>query len=310
MRKRIKIVLFCLFAVLSVSSFGQQDPMFTLYMNDPTLINPAYAGTRGNMSLNGVFRKQWVGMQWQPTTTSISANSPFLNNTIGVGFSFMNDQIGPMQQNGFYVDYAYHLLLPNKQNLSLGLKAGFTSLNLNLLDLTVIDWDDVVLMNDYSNAFMPNFGVGAYYYTDKFYAGFSVPLLLKNGLYKDKNRYEIVSREDRVYILTGGGIFTLIEPILKLKPTVLFRAVSGSVPSAELSATLIAYDRVWLGALYRIGDATALHGRFQVTNQLQIGYSYDLTNSDLRPLNRGTHEVLINYVFTRRGERILSPRYF
>ena len=79
MRKRIKIVLFCLFAVLSVSSFGQQDPMFTLYMNDPTLINPAYAGTRGNMSLNGVFRKQWVGMQWQPTTTSISANSPFLN---------------------------------------------------------------------------------------------------------------------------------------------------------------------------------------------------------------------------------------
>jgi hypothetical protein len=105
-------------------------------------------------------------------------------------------------------------------------------------------------------------------------------------------------------------VFDLVKPVVKLKPAILTRAIFGAPPSVEASATAIFYDRVWVGLLYRVGDAVAAHLRFQLTNQLQLGYSYDLTNTDLRPHNKGTHEIMINYVFSRRGQRILSPRYF
>lgn len=311
MIRRVKIhIIFCLFTLISVSSFAQQDPLYTLYMNDPILINPAYAGTRGNLSLNGVFRKQWVGLDWQPTTTSITINSPFWKYKVGIGFSFMNDNIGPLQQTGLYIDYAYHLRFSGNRNLSLGLKTGFTNYDLNLSDLITIDWNDIVKNIDYNKPFRPNFGIGAYYFTEKFYAGFSIPLLVRNSLVDRDNTYELLGREDRAYFVTSGFVFTAIDPILKIKPTVLARAIFGAPPSIEVSATAILYDRVWFGLLYRFGDAIAANARLQINNQFQIGYSYDLTSTELRPLNKGTHEIMLNYVFTRRGERILSPRYF
>jgi type IX secretion system PorP/SprF family membrane protein len=309
-RKIKKHIIFCLFAIIAVNGFAQQDPMYTLYMNDPILINPAYAGTRGNLSLNGVFRKQWVGLDWQPTTTSVTINSPFWNNKVGIGFSFMNDKIGPMQQTGLYLDYSYHLHFTRNRNLCLGLKAGFTNLDLNIANLSVADWNDIVFTYDNTPVFLPNFGVGAYYYTDRFYVGFSIPLLLKNSFNKKENNLLLVGKEDRTYIITAGAIFTAINPILKIKPTILSRTIFGAPPSVEISATAILYDKIWFGLLYRVGDATAAHVRFQITQQFQIGYSYDLTNTDLRPHNKGTHEIMLNYVFTRRGQRIISPRYF
>jgi type IX secretion system PorP/SprF family membrane protein len=312
MMNRIKKghILFCLFALLSLSGFSQQDPMYTLYLNDPILINPAYCGSRGNLSVNGIFRKQWVGMVWQPTTTAITINSPFLNYKIGIGFSFLNDRIGPMQQTGLYLDYAYHIRFSKNRSLSLGLKAGFTNFDLDLLGLTTTEWDQYVQTNDKPNRFLPNFGIGLYYYSDWYYAGFSIPLLVKNSLKDAENTLHIIGREDRTYFLTAGMIFTIIDPVLKLRPTILARAIFGAPPSVEISATAIIYDRVWVGLLYRFGDAIAAHARVQINNQLQIGYSYDLTNTDLRPHNHGTHEIMVNYVFTRRGQRILSPRYF
>jgi type IX secretion system PorP/SprF family membrane protein len=309
-RKNRLYIIFCLFTLITVNSFAQQDPMYTLYMNDPILINPAYAGSRGNVSLNGVFRKQWVGMMWQPTTTSVTINSPFWNNKVGVGFSFMNDKIGPMQTTGLYLDYAYHIRFNKNRNLSLGLKAGFTNYYLDLANLSTTTWDDYQHSLDPSNYPLPNFGVGAYYYTDKFYVGFSIPLLLKNSIVNSENNYQVLGREDVTYFLTFGTIFTAIDPILKIKPTIMARAIFGAPPSVEISATAILYDRVWFGLLYRFGDAIAANLKLQITNQIQIGYSYDLTNTDLRPHNKGTHEIMVNYVFTRRGQRIISPRYF
>jgi len=310
MKRTKNYILFGIFVLLSISGFSQQDPMYTLYLNDPILVNPAYAGSRGDLSMNGVFRKQWVGMDWQPTTTSITVNSPFFNYKIGIGFSFMNDKIGPMQQTGIYLDYAYHLRFNNNRNLSLGLKAGFTNFDLDLLNLTTTSWDLYVQSNDKPNRFLPNFGIGAYYYTDWYYFGFSIPLLLKNSLRDAENTLEIVGREDRTIFISAGMVFDLLPPIIKLKPTIMARTIFGAPPSVEVSATAIFYDRVWFGLLYRFGDAIAAHARFQVNNQIQIGYSYDLTNTDLRPHNKGTHEIMLNYLFTRRGQRILSPRYF
>jgi len=222
----------------------------------------------------------------------------------------MNDQIGPINQTSLFLDYAFHLHFSKNSNLSLGLKAGFNDFHINLLGLSTTDADQYVQENGLTNKFLPNFGVGAYYYTDWYYAGFSIPRLVRSSLVDKENTLQIVGKEDRTYFMTFGMVFDVVKPIIKIKPTILARAIFGAPPSVEISATAIMFDRVWCGLLYRFGDAIAAHLRFQVTDQLQVGYSYDLTNNALRPHNNGTHEIMFDYVFTRRGQRILSPRYF
>lgn len=299
-----------LFTMLALVSFGQQDPMYTQYQNDPILINPAYAGSRGNLSLNGVFRKQWVGMDWPITTTSITVNSPFLNYKIGVGFTFINDQIGPQQQTGLYLDYAYHIRFPKNRTLSMGLKAGFNIFDRDLVGLNTQDYDPWIYETDRDPLFLPNVGIGAYYYTENFYTGFCIPKLFRNDLDTEENTNELIPREDRTYYIMAGYVFDAIEPVLKLKPEFLTRFITGAPPSVELSLTAIAFDTFWGGIKWRIGDAIAGSVRWQINRQLQIGYSYDFTNSRLSDYSNGTHEIYINYVFKQRGQRILSPRYF
>ncbi len=310
LRKLRKYVLISLLTVLAIYSFGQQDPMYTQYQNDPILINPAYAGSRGNLSLNGVFRKQWVGMDWSPVTTSMTINSPFLNYKIGVGFTFINDQIGPNQQTGLYIDYAYHIRFPRNRTLSLGLKAGFNSFDRDLTGLSTQDYDFYIYETNRDPLFLPNAGIGAYYYTQDYFIGFAIPKLFRNSLTPEENTLELIAREDRTYYIMAGYVFDVIDPVLKLKPEFLTRFITGAPPSVELSLTAIAFDTFWGGIKWRIGDAISGNVRWQVTRELLIGYSYDFTNSRLRNYNNGTHEVYINYVFTRRGQRILSPRYF
>lgn len=295
--------------ISGIRGFAQQDPMFTQYMNNPVLINPAYAGSQGELNFNGIFRKQWVGLEWQPTTTTFSINSPMKNNNVGVGATFINDKIGPIQQTGVYLDYAYYLEFDNRSKLSMGLMGGFNYYQKDLRGLTT--YEDDPLVNQYPVTAKPlfNAGVGLYYYSDRYFIGASVPKLLRNSLTDADNTYELIGREERHYFFTGGMVFK-VNTILKFKPTAMVRMISGAPASLEVSGTAIFYDQFWVGLTYRVQDAIAAHARVQVNSRFQVGYSYDLNNSRLRNYNWGTHEIFLSYTFTRRGQRILSPRYF
>lgn len=296
--------------VLALTGRAQQDPLFTQYMNNPVLINPAYAGSSTNLNISGVFRKQWVSMNWSPTTTTLSVSSPFRDHDVGLGFTFVNDQIGPLHQTGVYIDYARNLRFSNNRNLSLGLKAGFNYFDANLLNLIMYEYDPYIALDPHKSDFLPNFGVGVFYHTQKYYIGLSVPKLVRNSYNKQENTLEVVGREERHYYLTAGYVFTIDDPLWKFKPSMMARVVNGAPASLELSGTLIFYETVWFGLTYRFGDAIAAHARWQINDRIQLGYSYDLNNSRLRFYNHGSHEVYISYDFAFRGRRILSPRYF
>lgn len=308
-QKLLRHIIISLLLFIGLNSYGQQDPMFTQYMNNPVLINPAYAGSLGALNFNGIFRKQWVGIDWQPTTTSLSVNSPFWQYQIGVGFTFIHDKIGPLSQTGIYLDYAYHLDLDNGARFSMGLKSGFNYYQKDLRNLTTHEYDPWVASSPVNTKFLFNSGVGFYYVAEKFYAGLSVPKLLRNSLSDLENTYEIIGKEERHYFLTGGALFD-VNTILKFKPTAMLRVVNGAPFSVDVTATLIVYERLWAGLMYRFGDAVGFHARFEVSDGLQIGYSYDLTNSRLKVYNAGTHEIFFSYTIQQKGQRILSPRYF
>jgi len=284
--------------------------MFTQYMNNPLLINPSYAGSYGDLNFSGIFRKQWVGFDWQPTTTTFSIHSPFRNYKVGIGATFINDKIGPVQQTGIYFDYAYHIIFGNNAHLSLGLKTGFNYYQKDLYNLIMSDpIDKWIEMNPLSSKFMFNTGVGGYYYTEKYFVGFSIPKLIRNSFSDKDDTYQLVGKEERHMFFTGGGIFK-VNSILKIKPSTMIRVVNGSPASVEITGTAILYDKFWMGLMYRFQDAVAVHVRMQVNPRFQLAYSYDLTNSRLRSYNFGSHEIFVSYTFTKKGQRILSPRYF
>lgn len=288
---------------------AQQDPMFTQYMHNAVTINPAYAGSRGTLNFVAMARQQWVGIEGAPKTLTFSVNSPFTSNNVGVGLSVIHDEIGPTKQTGIYADYAYHLKITSKIKLALGLKGGINLYDINLLDLRGAQNDDHLTLDGNRKLYLPNFGVGSYLYSDRFYVGFSIPKILQNSLSDDKNASQYANKEERHFFLTGGIVLDISDNI-KFKPSTTLRVVSGSPVSAELSAAFLLRDRLWLGAMYRFGDSFGALLKFDVTKQLSVGYSYDLTLSDLRPYNQGTHEIYVSYDVTFKNKKILSPRYF
>lgn len=306
--KGIRILLIIIFFSCLINKVSaQQDPMFTQYMHNPVSINPAYAGSRGTMNVVAMHRQQWVGIDGSPKTLTLSLNSPFISYNVGIGLSLLYDQLGPTKQTGIYADYSYHLKVSHRTKLAFGLKGGLNMYDVNLLGLRGAEGDDHIAMYGARKMYLPNFGVGTYLYSNRFYLGLSIPKLLQNTLSDSENT--LINKEERHYFFATGVVLDVTENI-KFKPSTTVRIVSGSPVSVELSAAVLLHDRLWLGGMYRNGDALGGMVKFDITNQISLGYSYDYTLSELRPFNQGTHEVYISYDFMHRNRKTLSPRYF
>ncbi|MFY9151923.1 MAG: type IX secretion system membrane protein PorP/SprF [Prolixibacteraceae bacterium] len=308
--KRIKIYLIILFFLGIISSVSaQQDPMFTQYMHNPVSINPAYAGSRGTLNFTAMHRQQWVGINGAPKTLALSINSPFLGYNVGVGLSLLYDELGPTRQTGIYADYSYHLKMTDKVKLAFGLKGGVNVYDINLLSLIGAQNDDYVSLFGAKKLYLPNVGMGSYLYSDRFYLGLSIPKMLQNSLSDSEASLTKLDKEERHYFITGGVVVDLSENI-RFKPSTIIRIVNGAPISLELSAALLFQDKFWVGGMYRLNEAIGAMVKFDVTNQLSLGYSFDLTQSRLSTYTQGTHEVFVSYDFAFRNKKILSPRFF
>lgn len=301
--------LLLLLLPLSTSLKAQQDPMYTQYMHNPLTVNPAYAGSTDMLSAMLLAREQWVGFDGAPQSRTLTASAPITRYAIGAGLSFINDELGPVKQNSIYADFAYHLKLNSRAKLAFGIKAGFDMLQINLTNLTLNQQNDDTFSSDFSEDFILNFGLGLYYYTERFYLGVSVPRLLKNNYDNDGFNTTSYGYKERHYFMTMGALFDLNEN-LKFKPSVLTKVVWNAPVSIDLSANFILNDMLWLGAAYRIEDSMSFLIHYQLTQQLRVGYAYDMTESELRKYNQGTHEVMIAYDFQFNKKKVMTPRYF
>ena len=314
--KTIINIYFCRVAGLALSllmglsfyGFSQQDPVFTQYLNNMLTIQPAYAGISGSLNITGISRAQWVGFEGAPNTNTLTISGPLRRFNVGLGLSIVNDKWGPIRQNGVYVDYAYHVELGRDQFLSFGLKGGFNISQAYLTDLWVNDPNDQVFANDVKINFLPNLGVGIMWHSDRFFFGASAPKILKNRMQSENG--ETVYREVLHFYAMGGYVFFLSD-MLKFKPTVLYRWAERTPSFVDFSGSFLFYDRVWVGATYRMKNSYGLIFQFNVNTQLKFGYSYDQTTFHPTQVNSGTHEFLISYdfIYSRRGRQVV-PRYF
>ena len=305
-------VLLC--GLISVTgAYAQQQPLYTMYMWNQLVINPAYAGSREALTASAVWREQWVGLDGAPSTQVVSIHSPLPNESIGLGLTVQNDHIGPSNNTGVWGDFAYRLQTSEKAKLSFGLRAGFGIHQANLRDLDNIDANDPAFNSNVENNFLPNFGFGAYYYGNRGYVGISSPTIIENELNSGNNPGS--DGEDlynRHYYLVAGYVFSLSQDStgVMFKPSAVVRAVSGAPVSFDISANFLIKQKLWLGAAYRYQDAIAAIVSFQFTDHLQAGYSYDFGTSDLRNYHSGSHEIMLTYDFFSNDVKTKNPRYF
>lgn len=301
---RIKILVVLSF--IAFNSFAQQDAQFTQYMYNTVVVNPAYAGSRGAVSVFGLYRSQWIGLDGAPQTGAFSIHSPISNSRVGLGLSFVTDKIGPVEDNTISTEFSYTVPTSETWDLSFGIKASANFFNLDVSKLNPQSANDPSLIN-ISNGFSPNIGAGIYWHSDKTYFGFSVPNFIENSKYSD-NDVSVYQQRLNYYIM-GGHVFSL-SPTIDFKPAFLLKMVSGAPLQTDISANFLFNEKFTFGGAYRINAAVSAMAGVQITEGLFIGYGYDFDTTQLNNYNSGSHEIFLRFELFSSYNRIISPRFF
>lgn len=311
MKTLIKITAALVISFGSATLTAQQNPMFTHYMYNTLLVNPAYAGSREALTVTGLHRSQWIDFKGAPRTQTLTMHTPIGNEHIGVGLSMMNDRLGPTNNTSVNAQFAYRMKLNQKSKLSLGLSGGVDLYQADLNSLNTDQTGDPLFENNISNRAAPNFGFGAYYSRERFYAGVSVPNLIQNNYSETTpsgNLY--VGKQQRHYYFITGALFNLTQG-LALKPTALIKATAAAPIQADFTGTFIFFKKLHIGGMYRIGDAYGAIVGLSL-DQLYLGYSFDKSYGlNTFRYNQGSHEIVLRYDFIfANKQQIRTPRHF
>ena len=299
--------------IIAMALFGctvgmaQQLPQFTQYMYNTISINPAYAGSREALSIVGLHRSQWVGFRGGPITQTLSIHTPLRNDRIGLGLSFMEDDLGPENFSYLYGDFSYSIPTGKTGKLAFGIKGGFPQYSLDPDFREAESFDPSIY--GIEDRWTPNIGLGVYYSTNRVYFGLSTPRVLNT----DKNTEEGFEALDRLSYYFTGGVVVDLSNSFKFKPAFLVKATNGAPVSYDLTANFLYNEKFWIGGSYRINEKTAAIGGiadFQVSRQLRVGYAYEKPISEIARYTTGTHEILLMYDFKFLSSKLKSPRYF
>ncbi|MCA0131177.1 PorP/SprF family type IX secretion system membrane protein [Winogradskyella alexanderae] len=293
--------------LLAFQMYGQQDPQYTQYMYNMNIINPAYAGSRENLSFGLLYRNQWTAIDGGPETGTFFGHLPVGSN-VGMGLSVIADQIGPVKETNTYVDVSYTLNLGGDHRLAFGVKAGATFHDINLTsgNVSVIDAEDP-FFGIGINETTPNFGAGFFYYTNKYYLSLSVPNFL-SSVHLDANGNKIGS-ETQHYFLTGGYVFDL-SPNTELKPSFMLKSAFDAPTSFDVNLNARFFKKFEIGASYRLDDSFSGLVNFAISPAVRIGYAYDAVSSEINAFAPASHEVMLLFDLNFPKKVSRSPRYF
>ena len=290
--------------------FAQTEPMYSQYMYNMLGVNPAYAGNREATSFNFFQRRQWVGLAGAPQTTSVSLDGAFNDNKLGWGVQAYDDKLGVERADGVNMMMATHIQVSDKGTLSGGLSVGLMNYRIDLLNVQGRYTPSDPAFYSNFNKWLPAVGLGIYYNTDKFYAGFSIPNVLKSRLTAFDVMNSGIQKVNSTHIFfTSGYVFDVNEDV-KIKPSTMIKAVGGAPIEADFNTNVWLKNVIGLGFSYRTGDAMVAMAEAQINNNLRVGYAYDITISPLKYYNNGSHELMFRYEFGNNNTKIKSTRYF
>jgi type IX secretion system PorP/SprF family membrane protein len=308
-------------------TFAQQDAQFSQYMFNGMALNPAYAGNKGPVSINTAYRYQWAGIEGAPRTMAVSCDAPLLEKKLGLGLSVINDKLGAQGLFSVFTSYAYRMPVSYNSTLAFGLGLGLSQYTLEGSRISYYEQDDNSALPDLSSDLVPDAKFGLYYSQDNFYTGLSVSNIFANRVSNMNLGQEIVfTTQARHYYLTAGYIAP-VSSVLSIYPSILVREDMKGPTNIDMNSFLMYNNLVWFGASYRTSlsllkkenlgsnlkrsNVVAFIFGINLNEKLRVGYSYDLTTSELRHYNSGSHEISLSYYIpTSVRTRMLTPRYF
>jgi type IX secretion system PorP/SprF family membrane protein len=282
MRKLLPLVLLA----ISLPAMAQQDPIYSQYIMNPLVINPAYAGLPNNLNLNGSYRIQWAGFEGQPNTFNLNGSTALVDNKVGVGFMFSHDQLGNTKNTEFNASFAYKLDLGKDRVLSFGMQAGVLNYRIDNSDLNVFDEGDEAFMNNETGTTL-NIGAGLILKAPDFLIGLSVPRMLPTKFTAGDSEFELYNQH---YYLFGAYVFYLNEQI-KFKPTALVRAVTGAPASVDVGVNFIFNSAHTAGVFTRNFKTYGILLQTLYREKFRFGYVFELPTNKSVGANFTTHEI-------------------
>jgi len=299
-----------LFLLLCTLVQGQQDELFTQYFYNKLVINPAYAGSRDAVSATAFYRTQWVGFEGSPKTQSVSIHAPVFSENIGLGLSFIRDQIGIADNMTINGAYAFRINF-DKGRLGLGINAQLKRQFMDWQHTNPLEQVDQSIPYANTAVLLPNFGAGLYYDADQYYVGISVPHLIENKLEFNQESTSVETRaKQRRHFYGMVGLLTPLSDDVEFQPSILARYVVNTPFAMDVNASFIFYKTLLTGVTYRTGDSFDMIIQLFLKNNMRIGYAHDFTTTKLNDYHSGTHEIMLGIDFGKRSRGIDNPRYF
>lgn len=305
-----RLIGILLLVLCSSLVFAQSEPLYSQYLFNKLIINPAYAGSRDALSAHAIYRHQWSSLPGAPRTYNVSAHAPFKKQANSLGATFYGDKFGPYNSMGFNLSYAYRLFF-NRGALAFGINAGLAYSKLDVTDLDAYNLGDVAFSELGESSINPNAGVGIYFHSKRLSIGLSTPQIFNNKMLSSKNGL----LANHYYL----SFDLLVNPKSKvvLHPSILLKYTPESNAQMDANLNLIFFERFWLGAGFRTDNSYIFNTQYHFKmksgkgySNFRLGYAYNLANKHYRARTGASHEVFLFYDFSKIKNKILTPRYF
>jgi type IX secretion system PorP/SprF family membrane protein len=301
--------------IASTVSFAQQQPLYSQYLQNAFVLNPAAAGISQITEIRSVIRNQWTGLDESangsnPKTNTVSINTGWPEKRMGLGAYIFTDKLGPVSRSGISGTYAYHFTTGTGSMLSFGIAGMFYQYRLNTSELKfdAAGNSDKVLMNGDFKAYSPNFSFGVYYKSPKFHFGLAIPEMMQQQITASSDFF-VVEEKRHVYFDLGTSL--KVSDNMSLDPSLLLKYVSGAPAQVDVNVLLNYKKMLDAGVSYRSGAAFVLMFGYTYKEVFRFGYAYDLTTSGLSAYTKGTHEITIGYNCIRKKKeetpKIIQP---
>jgi len=288
----MKKIWFALMVVISFNVNAQQDPLYSQYINNPFVINPAYGGMTNNLNTAISYRYQWTGFEGSPLTLNANGHISLANNKMGAGLIILSDQLGASSTNEVFATYSYRLQLDEKKTLSFGLQGGVSNYQTDNSEVTPQHLDDPLFQGTISKT-APNLGVGLILSTDRYYFGLSVPRMLEATLQQD----DLISSQYSRHFYAMVSYLFLIGEHIRLRPSVLVKAVAGSPASIDLNAAFIIHENYQAGILARDFNTYGIFTQLLIKDSFRLGYVFEVPTEKSVGTRFLTHELTLGIRF-------------
>jgi type IX secretion system PorP/SprF family membrane protein len=303
-----KLIYSFFITCFTVSAWAQSEAIYTFNLFNQLNFNPAYAGSKGVLDAGLIYRNQWwSGIDGSPKNINLYGHMPFAKNTSGIGLNILTDKIGLDKILTIGADYAYRIRFNNSNVLALGIGARIENAR--------SDWDeanaavqggDPDVGTGVESVSTFNVGPGVYFKNKKFYLGASLPRMLANSLYSDKNEF---SGKVNTWFVQGGLTIPIARRV-ELLPNVQVRYNPNSPFDLDANLNVMFNDALMIGASYRLDDSIDGLLVYQFKSGFRLGVAVDFTISELKKATTGSFELMAGYTFPCEDCKIKSLRYF